>query len=96
MPTTKPFEVDVSSDRGAPMGRYHTRIPAGTKCFLQRVHLVDGDYDRGGAYWGGYPALPLFCAWADLEDGQVVTYVRAHDREDAKLQLSKLGVEFFR
>jgi hypothetical protein len=57
----KPFEVEVSSKYGAPMGRPST--PVTGKVHLQRVRLVAGDYDKGGAYWGG-PA-DLWCAWSD-------------------------------
>lgn len=89
---TKPFEVAVSCTYGAPMGR-HSDAPellAGTKAHLQRVPFFDGDYDKGGTYWGGYPAEPLFCAWND----DYVTYIRAPDRETAKARLPE--VRFFR
>lgn len=41
---------------------------------IQRVHL-DGDYDEGGAYWGGGRGTsPLYCVW----DGEGnVLYMRA-------------------
>ena len=75
--------TNVSSSRGAPMGR-HDELPDGpAKLHLERVRMVDGDYDPGGAYWGGgYSTPPLYVAWD--ENGTQI-FVRARDREDAKL-----------
>lgn len=89
----KPFEVDVSSRFGAPMGRHSDEIPAGVKVHLQRVPMVDGDYDPGGAYWGGPSPTTgaIYCAWSD---SGLVRYFRAHSREDAKAKLP--GCKFFR
>lgn len=75
----KPFEVNVSSKYGAPMGR-RSYPGLGGKVHLQRVPFVDGDYDPGGAYWGA-GSLPLWCAWND-EEGAI--YLRAPSREAAK------------
>lgn len=80
----KPFEVKVSGKYGAPMGRrsdINNLAQTGKPVHLQRVPFVDGDYDPGGAYWGG--GTPLYCAW----DDEGVAYIRAKDREDAKRQL---------
>jgi hypothetical protein len=77
----KPFEQPVYAKYGAPMGR-HGPVPSG-KVRLERVRFVDGDYDKGGAYWGG--GTPLYCAWND--EGAV--YVRAPSREVAKALLLK-------
>jgi len=93
---TKPFEVPVNSSRGAPMGRCCNFLPdfVGVKVHLQQVPMVDGDYDKGGAYWGG--GSPLFCAWGDNEKlgEQVFTFVRASTREAAKLLIP--GARFYR
>jgi len=78
----KPFEVEVSSKYGSPMGRRDT-ITSG-RVHLVRVRMYDHDYDKGGAYWGGSPSLPLWCAYND--DG--AQYLRAHTRANAKAQLS--------
>lgn len=82
------------SKRGAQMGR---RDDVGDpdrvyKFHLQRVRFVDGDYDTGGAYWGGGLGVPpLFCAWCeDEEDGLVRTFLRANNRTDAKTKV--LGI----
>jgi hypothetical protein len=83
-----PFEWDVSCKYGAPMGR-RSDSPETLygRVHLRRVTLVDGDYDKGGAYWGGYPSPPLFCAWTFDNTGErVASYVRAASREQAKAQ----------
>ena len=91
---------NASSVRGADMGRRdwglidHHEHPM--TMYLQRVRLVDGDYDLGGAYWGGPPSLPLFCAWA--EDDEARVFVRAKDRNVAKLEVKQYfpNAKFFR
>lgn len=44
----------VDGSRGAPMGRYNIGTkPANTKIFDRAVPMSgQGDYDKGGAYWG--------------------------------------------
>ncbi len=89
----KPFEVNVSSKYGAPMGRRSAPLAdlAGQKVRLQRVRFVSGDYDQGGAYWGGAPeAGPLYCAWN--ENG--AAYRRARSRDEAKQKFP--GLYFYR
>lgn len=78
----KPFEQKVSSKYGAPMGRRSFAVSG--KVHLQHVKMYDGDYDKGGAYWGGGRGVkPLWCAWND-EGAQ---YLRAANRDEAKAQL---------
>jgi hypothetical protein len=86
----KPFEVNVSSKYGAPMGR-HTEVING-KAHLQKVPFYDGCYDKGGAYWGG-PA-DLWCAWNETG----TRYVRAPNRDAAKQAIIKANpeVRFYR
>ena len=92
-------ESDVSSAGGAPMGRSnwgmndHYKRPM--MMYLQRVRFVDGDYDLGGAYWGG-GGEPLFCAWA--EDIEARVFVRAEDRRAAKRKVNEHfpNAKFFR
>lgn len=79
----KPFEENVSSSFGAPMGR-RSSVSIEGKCHLQQVKFYDGDYDKGGAYWGSGTA-PLFCVWND-EDA---IYIRANNREAAKRSLKE-------
>jgi hypothetical protein len=51
--------------------------------YLQKVAMSDGDYDEGGAYWGG-GTTPLYCAWDD--DGHQI-FIRAKDSFAAKKML---------
>ena len=96
----KPFERNVSSKYGAPHGRRSDPLNEVVgKVHLQRVPFVDGDYDPGGAYWGGGPGtLPLFCAWGDNGLIEVEHYIRAHDRHEAKDSLLARfpGLKFYR
>lgn len=84
MPTKVPYEENVSSKYGAPMGRRSDPIESlEGPVYLCRVPFVDGDYDKGGAYWGG-GGQPLFCAWD--ENGSAV-YFRAPNRAAAASKL---------
>ena len=53
---------NVSSARGAPMGRRSIDTGDYGRVKVRRVRMVDGDYDQGGAYWGG--GVPLYLLWA--------------------------------
>ncbi len=86
---------DVHAAHGAPMGRvdYKGDYEFPYKLALFQVRMVDGDYDDGGAYWGGGMGLdPLYCArceaqWdAELQDDApcVRMFIRAPNREAAK------------
>lgn len=60
---------------------------------LQRVPL-NGDYDPGGAYWGGGRGTqPLYAAWD--EDGNAM-YTRAGSRSEAKQKLMARGLRNFK
>jgi hypothetical protein len=51
------------------------------RIYLFRVRL-NGDYDDGGAYWGGTPAKSLYCA--RTSDGCTYrAFVRANSRKEA-------------
>lgn len=57
--------TDVSCARGAPMGRAPYGIPS--DCPARSIRLfrvrLNGDYDDGGAYWGGgLGSKYLYCA----------------------------------
>ena len=90
----KPFQVEVPGKYGAPMGRRSDPLASfeGAEVHLERVPMFDGDYDEGGAYWGG-GGKPLFCAWDD--DGNVA-YFRAKDLEHARAKILEEapGAEF--
>jgi hypothetical protein len=57
----------VSSRYGAPMGRQN-QMPdpddAPVKLRLCRARWVDGDYDQGGAYWGGGGHGDIYCGYS--------------------------------
>jgi hypothetical protein len=97
MTTAPPYDVKVNGRYGAPMGRPCDLPDATTdKLYLRKVPFFDGDYDNGGAYWGGgVPGSLLYCAW-DVEGR--ATYVRAPNRDVAKKEVLKdaPGAKFFR
>ncbi len=67
------------------MGRISHKPPADkpVKLRMQKLRMVDGDYDEGGAYWGGIRGTHMY--WATNEE--VDLYVRAKDRAEAKALL---------
>lgn len=74
--------------RGAGMGRPDTRginNPVGkVRCFRVRPCDSGGDYDDGGAYWGGLGANPLYCFQADGDNGEEFqTFERFSSRSEA-------------
>ena len=102
---------DVSCRYGAPMGRgeWLPADPAAPiKLRLVRVPFVDGCYDRGGAYWGmpanlyhaqSVEAVPTAPDWlGGDEPHEIVLFVRARDREDAKEKIRARvpGARFYR
>lgn len=90
--------TDVSSKYGAPMGRldWHAVDSETTlKFHLVRLDFVDGDYDRGGAYWGRSHAHGYVYRAVSTEDvflasrhepilGHVEMFVRGKTRTEAK------------
>lgn len=92
-------EASGVSQRGAQMGRPNWGLSEHRKrpmmMYVQRIKLI-GDYDLGGAYWGGHPSPPLFCAWAEDLDARV--FVRAKTRDEAKklVKESFINAKFFR
>lgn len=80
----KPFEVDVSSKYGAPLGRPSNLLePDGEYLCLAQVPLDQGGYDKGGAYWGHGGEGPLYCCWGKI----FVHYLRAPSRDKAKAKI---------
>lgn len=63
---TTPTLLHACSQRGADMGRIN-RLPVdrqtAIRFHLQRLPMVDGDYDRGGAYWGHSDGTSIYCAF---------------------------------
>lgn len=91
--------TDVSSPRGAPMGRPSV-IPEGLAPFpklrLELIRMYDGCYDKGGAYWGAPTSGDhMYVAWS-AELG-VEVFTRATSRELAKRQVRERvpGARFY-
>lgn len=91
----------VSCKYGAPLGDSGERGDPDYpyKIYLQRIRMVDGDYDPAGTYWGG-GGEPL---WGYMEGDaaglvQVRGFVRAYTRSAAKIYVSKQypNARFFR
>ena len=81
------------------MGRPN-QIPGGVKTLpsvklhLVKLDWVDGDYDAGGAYWGGGIGDNVYCAYANVVNpigGNffpfLQIFVRACSRYAAKVQV---------
>ncbi len=83
---------DVSSKYGAPMGRRESGDAPKGKIYVFRVRPSDGgDYDDGGAYWGGLKDSPLYCARGASVDGDgFERYTRAKSRKEA---IDKMGLQ---
>lgn len=55
------------------------------KFYLQRIRMVDGDYDLAGTYWGGgRGTMPLWGYMGEDDEVLVRGFVRAKDRTSAK------------
>lgn len=78
---------NVSSPFGSPMGRLDCLPKEGDnpapKLRMERLEFVDQCYDKGGAYWG----LPENIYYALNKDKGIRVFVRANDREEAKLKV---------
>lgn len=86
-------KLDVSSKYGAPMGRRNqVDGTADNLLYIQKVEAEDGDYDRGGAYWG--TPTDLWCAFTNPEtttdEYPIMVFVRADNQDDAKRQVVDL------
>lgn len=91
----------VSCKYGAPLGDSGERGDPDYpyKFYLQRIRLVDGDYDRAGTYWGGgWGTDPLWGYMAEDDEGLVRGFVRAMSRVSAKARITDEypNVRFFR
>ena len=83
----RPSHVNVSSCYGAPMGRVTTMHPSSDALLcVRKVDFYDGDYDKGGAYWGsgGGPLYEAYGYESEENGGDFVyTFVRAASRVQA-------------
>jgi len=83
-------EYNASSRYGAQMGRRNQTQGAPELLHVQRVKFIDGDYDAGGAYWGG-GGIPLYCGFSGPEttnDEPIMVFVRARSAEEAKVLIA--------
>jgi hypothetical protein len=55
------------------------------KMHLVRLRLYDGVYDSGGAYWGH--GEPLYWAYGDGPTELQEVFVRARNRDEAKIKV---------
>ena len=78
---------DVTSKRGAPMGRSNDPTLEG-KVFLRMMKMIDGGYDEGGAYWGCGSRETGYMYIAEDQDFNQ-HFLRATSRENAVFQLYK-------
>jgi len=72
--------------RGAQMGRPNILpqdIKAAIKLQMVRLKWIDGDFDAGGAYFGGGRGDFIYCAYA----AGVQIFVRSANRNDAKAEI---------
>lgn len=86
LPSGITYGIDAQGNRvctGTQSGRRNSLYPytnSDIKLHLQHLPLVDGCYDKWGAYWGGPDNL--YCAWNDLLNTYI--FIRATHRDHAK------------
>jgi hypothetical protein len=94
----------ITAKYGAQMGRMN-RLPANTnaniKLHLERMSMVDGDYDSFGVYWGKVEGKDMYVAWRDLNhtvNQAVRVYVKTATRQEAKEEILAIlpNAKFYR
>lgn len=83
---------NVSCKFGAPMGRCNSipdDIIPSNKLYLEKMRL-NGDYDKGGAYWGYTPNSYIYRATGSTLTYGIEIFTRASSRQEAKENLRKL------
>lgn len=92
---------NVFCEFGAPMGRRNSipdDIIPSNKLYLEKMRL-NGDYDKGGAYWGYTPNSYIYRATGSTLTYEIEIFTRASSRQEAKENLRKstnLPLVFFR
>lgn len=77
------------------MGRRNQTEGKPERLHLQRLNFVDGDYDTGGAYWGG-GSDPMWCAFSPdntENDVPIMVFVRGKNRTEAKKEVLSVLAE---
>ena len=80
----------VSCKYGAPLGDMGVRGDPDSpyKFYLQRIRMVDGDYDPAGTYWGGGRGTETLWGYMGEDDEVLVRgFVRAWGRGSAKEEI---------
>ena len=83
---------NVSCKYGAPMGRRNSipdDIIPSSKLYLEKMRL-NGDYDKGGAYWGYTQNSYIYRATGSTLTEEIEIFTRAANRQEAKENLRKL------
>jgi hypothetical protein len=78
------------SQYGASMGRSNVIAEPDEiiKFHIYRMRMVDGDYDIGGAYWGGgHEVPPMWHAYGDGPEQRNEMFVRGWTRDEVKLKV---------
>jgi hypothetical protein len=80
---------NVSSIYGAPMGRSDTPGDTSQPVSFTLIQLQweDGDYDTGGAYWGGGDQTHIYQAIAEQGDDSIELFHRAASFSEAEKQI---------
>lgn len=60
------------------------------KLEVQRLKWVDGDYDEGGAYWGGGNGDTIFFFHGEDSEEQIELYVRAKSMKQATEKMKEI------
>jgi hypothetical protein len=81
--------TELNTSRGAPMGRFerHHVVTDDLTLHLERVPIIDGGYDVGGAYWGTGEYLWHYCTAPEDPENTVYGFVRSVSREKAKEEI---------
>ena len=82
-------EHPVDCSRGAPLGDsgQEGRKDYPYMFYLQRIKMIDHDYDLAGTYWG-MGREPLFGYMGEDDEGLVRGFVRAMSRVSAKARIT--------
>jgi hypothetical protein len=86
---------------GSQMGRPNmipSDIETASKLYLEKLEWQDGDYDKGGAYWGRNGVNHVYRASGESATEQIEIFVRAMNREEAKTKTREVfsNAKFFR
>ncbi len=75
------------SQYGAQMGRRSQLQGEQEPLIVERMKLIDGDYDTGGAYWGGGTGKDMLCIFSgsdSINDEPIMIFVRANGPKEAQ------------